>query len=132
MKQLHEAREEDPPFNNLRLRNDGFRLGGGAAGQRGALLGETHLLGKSVVWDPFGGCAKGGLLQHFVDLLKGETLGLGDEEVREGEEDEAESAPEEEDFGAHIGIARGGSDRVWGDDSDDLLLFISIMGFNSD
>ena len=55
---------------NLLLGNVGLRLGGGAAGQGDAFLGETHFLGKCTVWNPFGGCAGGGLFQHLVDLLE--------------------------------------------------------------
>lgn len=49
------------------------------------LLGEVHIGGEGGGWLPLGGGAGGGLLQHLVDLLKGKTLGLRNEE--EGEED---------------------------------------------
>jgi hypothetical protein len=40
---------------------------------------------KGLVRLPLAGCAGSRLLQHLVDLLEGEALGLGDEEV--GKED---------------------------------------------
>jgi hypothetical protein len=83
------------------------------------------------VWDPFGGCAGIGFLQHLVDLLEGETLSLGNQKVHEGKGDTAESTPKEENLGAHISITGIGSDKVWGDDSDDLLLFISTISFGN-
>ena len=69
---------------------------------------------------PLGGGAGRRLLEHAVDLLQGETLGLGDEEVGEGEGDEAERAPHEVDLGAEVGVALGRPDEVGGDDTDDL------------
>jgi hypothetical protein len=122
-------------YLNLLLGNNVLGLSGGAAGQGDALLGETHLLGECAVWDPFCGCPGGGLLQHLVDLLKGEALGLGDEKVCEGEGDTAESTPEEEDLWAQVGIAGVGADKVWGDDSDDLLFYVSkksLIASNTD
>ena len=40
-----------------------------------------------------------------VDLLERQTLGLGDEEEREGEAQEAAAAPDEEHLGAEVGVA---------------------------
>jgi len=108
---------------NLLLGNDGLGLGlgGGAASNCDTLLGETHFLRECGVRDPFGRCAWVGLLQHLVDLLERETLGLGDEEVGEGERDAAESTPQEEHFRAQVGIARIAADEVWSDDSNDAV-----------
>lgn len=66
---------------------------------------------------PLGGCAGGGLLHHLVDLLEGETLGLGDEEVRVDEGTGAEGTPDEEHGGLHVALV--GVDHVGGDDGDD-------------
>lgn len=76
--------------------------------------------------DPLVGGAGGGLLEHLVDLLEGEALGLGDEEVGEGEGGAAEGAPHEEDLGAEVGLSLLGTDEVWGDDTDDLERLLVI------
>jgi hypothetical protein len=54
-------------------------------GDLDVLLSEVHLTSESAVRLPLAGGAGSGLLQHLVDLLEGEALGLRDEE--EGEED---------------------------------------------
>ena len=69
---------------------------------------------------PLGRCTRRSLLQHAINLLEGKTLGLGDEEVGEGEGNEAQRTPHEVDLGAEIRVAFGGTDEVWGDDTDDL------------
>jgi hypothetical protein len=117
-------------YLNLLLWNDGLCLG--AAGQCDTLFGETHFLGEGAVCDPFGGCAGVGLFEHLVDLLERKTLGLGNKEVREGERDAAKGAPEEEDFWPHVGITGVSADKVWGDDCDDLLFYVSKIRFGGD
>lgn len=54
----------------------------------------------------------GDLGVEFVDLLERQALGLVDHEVDEGDADEAEAAPDEEDFGLQVGVARAGVDHV--------------------
>ena len=90
-----------------------------------------HLSGEGGVGNPFVGGARGGLLQHLVDLLEGETLGLGDEEVGEGEGDAAEGAPHEEDLCAEVGLSLLSTDEVGGDDTDDLGNSVSGFPFLS-
>lgn len=51
---------------------------------------------------------------ELVDLLEGQTLGLVDHEVDEGDADETEAAPDEEDLGLQIGVARALVDHVRG------------------
>ena len=85
---------------------------------QGALISETHISREGGVRHPLAGVAGGGLLEHAVDLLEGETLGLGDEEVGVDEADGAEGAPDEEDFRAEVALV--GADHVGGDDCDDL------------
>jgi hypothetical protein len=70
---------------------------------------------------PSGTRPRRALLQHLIDLLERESLGLGHEEEGEGEGDAAEGAPEEEDFGAEVGVAGAGADEVGRDDTDDLF-----------
>ncbi|KFZ02513.1 hypothetical protein V500_00150 [Pseudogymnoascus sp. VKM F-4518 (FW-2643)] len=86
---------------------------GRAVADDDALVGEVHLGGEGGVGDPLVGGAGGGLLEHLVDLLQGEALGLGDEEVGEGEGDAAEGAPHEEDLGAEVGLALLGTDETY-------------------
>ena len=50
----------------------------------------------------------------LVDLLEGQTLGLVDHEVDEGDADEAEAAPDEEDLGLQVGVAGALVDHVGG------------------
>jgi hypothetical protein len=69
---------------------------------------------------PLAGRTGSGLLEHAVDLLERETLGLGHEEVGEGPADAAKTAPHEEDVGAEVGVALAGADEVGGDCCDDL------------
>ncbi|KFY92569.1 hypothetical protein V500_04144 [Pseudogymnoascus sp. VKM F-4518 (FW-2643)] len=64
--------------------------------------------------------SEGGLLEHLVDLLEGEALSLGDEEVGEGEGDAAEGALHEEYLSAEVGLSQLLADEVGGDDCDDL------------
>ena len=55
---------------------------------------------------------------QFVYLFETEALSLVDHEVDEGDADEAEGAPDEEDFGAEVGVAGAGVDHVWGGEGD--------------
>jgi len=50
---------------------------------------------------------------HFIDLFQGEPLGFIDEEVHEGDTDEAAASPDEEDFGLQIGVTFAVVDKVW-------------------
>ena len=49
------------------------------------LFGEMHFASEGAVWLPLARVARSALFQHLVDLLKSETLGLGNKE--ESEED---------------------------------------------
>ena len=65
---------------------DGLVLGSDVLdGDLDMLLCEVHLAGEGAVGLPLAGSAGSALLQHLVDLLEGEALGLGDKE--ECEED---------------------------------------------
>jgi len=78
---------------------------------------ETHLGGEGGGGAPLGGGARAGLLHHLVDLLKGETLGFGDEEVGVDEGAGAETTPDEEDAGFEVSLILG--DHEGSDDTDD-------------
>ncbi len=71
------------------------------------------------MWDPLAAVARGRLLEHAIDLLETETLGLGDQEVRVDEAGGAQAAPEEEDLGAQVAVL--GANHVGGDDADDAV-----------
>jgi len=65
---------------------DGLVLGSDVLdGDLNVLLCEVHLAGKGAVGLPLARSTGSALFQHLVDLLEGEALCLGDEEV--GEED---------------------------------------------
>lgn len=56
----------------------------------------------------------GDLGVQLVDLLEGETLGLVDHQVDEGNADEAEGTPQEEHLGLQTSITRANVDKVGG------------------
>ena len=84
-----------------------------------ALVGDTHLLGEGGLGPPAGGVAWGDLLEHAVDLLEGEALGLWHEHVGVDEATNAEGAPDEEDLCAEVALVS--ADHVWSDDGDDAV-----------
>lgn len=79
----------------------------------------AHGVGEGLRGLPGGGLARGGLGEHLVNLLEGEALGLGDEEVGVDEGAGAQSSPNEED--GRLEVALVGSDHVGSDDSDDSV-----------
>lgn len=84
-----------------------------------SMLGShAHLGCEGRVRNPSTGLAWVDLLQHAVDLLEGETLGLWHEEEGEEDGDDAKGSPHEEDLGRQVRVL--GIDEVWGDDCDDL------------
>ena len=84
----------------------------------GDLLSEAHVSGVGAVWHPLGRFTWSSLLEHAVNLLKGQSLGLGDEEVRVEEAAGAEGAPEKENLGSEVALIL--TNQVGGDDCDDL------------
>lgn len=56
---------------------------------------------------------------HLVNLLERQALGLGNKEVGVDEGRQAETAPDEEHTGLHVGVTGAGAHHVRGDDSDD-------------
>lgn len=69
--------------------------------------------------NPLGRSAGGALLQHGVDLLQSETLGLGHEEVCVDEAQTAQTAPDVEDLGSKVSLV--GVNHVRSDDGDDAV-----------
>lgn len=91
---------------------------------RNFLLLKTHVIGIGGGRLPLGRGARGGLLHHLIDLLEGEALGLGDDEVGEQKGAGTQRAPDEEHLGAEVALVF--VDHVRGDDGDDLQL--SVVG----
>ena len=87
-----------------------------ALGKSSTTLLETGL-SEGVGGPPLGRGPGSGLGHHLIDLLQGQTLGLGDEEVGVDESDCAETSPDEEHRGAEVTLLN--TDHVGGDDGDD-------------
>jgi hypothetical protein len=84
------------------------------------LFNIAHIRGISAVRDPFSRCSWRSLFQHAINLLKGKTLGLGDEHIGVDEAKEAKGAPKEEHLGTEIRVTGAITDEVRCDNSDDL------------
>lgn len=67
--------------------------------------------------DPLGGGSRSRLFEHLVDLLQGQTLGLGHQDERVDEGGSAETTPDEEDGRSQVSSVL--ADHVGGDDCDD-------------
>lgn len=120
---------ERPAFRAGYLEDGALALDvlGDVRAKLGAVL-HAHLGGVGGVRLPLGRSARGGLLHHLVDLLKGKTLGLRDEEEGVDECTSAKASPNEEDAGLEVALV--GADHVRGDDSDDtmrLLVFVHSL-----
>lgn len=79
---------------------------------------ETHMGGEGLAGLPFGGGARSRLFHHLINLLEGQALGLGDEEIGVDESARAETTPDEKDGG--LEVAAVFIDHVWGDNGNDL------------
>lgn len=86
-----------------------------------AMLGHAHLVGESGSRPPASRVARGNLLKHLVNLLKRQTLGLGNKEVSVDASAGAQSAPHEEDLGTEVALTLGLADHVRSDGSDDCV-----------
>jgi hypothetical protein len=88
-----------------------------------ALLENTlvvgHRAGEGLSWLPLGRVAGSSLLEHLVDLLQGQALGLGDQEVGVDESAGAKTTPDEEDRGAQVALVL--TNHVGGDDSNNRV-----------
>ena len=63
--------------------------------------------------------ARSGLLHHLVDLLQGQTLGLGNDKDGEEQAEEEGAAPDEEHLDAQVAL--GLVDDVGGNGGDDTV-----------
>jgi len=88
-------------------------------GGKRSLLRKTHIGREGAVWHPLGRVSGGSLLEHAIDLLERQTLGLGNQEVSVDNAAKAKRAPDEEDLGAEVAVFL--TDHVGGDDSDDAV-----------
>lgn len=91
------------------------------------LTRQTQLTSKSAVRLPARALHRADFLQHLIDLLQAEALHLRNEEEGEDDRQNAKRAPQEEDFGAEVGVSLAGADEVGCDDglkmvSEGLLL----------
>jgi hypothetical protein len=84
------------------------------------LFNIAHIRSISAVRDPFSRCSWRSLFQHAINLLKGKTLGLGDEHIGVNEAKEAKGAPKEEHLRTEIRVAGAIADEVRRDNGDDL------------
>ena len=109
---------ERPAFRAGYLEDGALALDvlGDVRAKLGAVL-HAHLGGVGGVRLPLGRSARGGLLHHLVDLLEGQTLGLGDEEPGVDEGARAQASPDEEHGGLEVALVS--ADHVRGDDGDD-------------
>lgn len=83
------------------------------------LLSVSLLGSKGIVRSPLGGVARVGLLQHGIDLLQRQTLGLGDQEVSVNEAACAQTSPNVKDLGAEVGLVR--VHHVWSNNGNDAV-----------
>lgn len=80
---------------------------------------RNSLLSECRVWAPLGRGPRGTFFHHLINLLKRQTLGLWDKEVRIHETSSAKASPDKEDRGPHVGLTRVLSYHVRSDDSND-------------
>lgn len=62
------------------------------------------MAGEGRVRDPLGGATRSSLLEHVVDLLERQALGLRDQEVGKDNAGSARRAPDEEDLGLEVAV----------------------------
>lgn len=85
------------------------------------MLGHAHLVGESGSRSPASRVARSDLLEHLVDLLERQTLGLRNEEVSVDASAGAQSAPDEEDLGTEVALTLGLANHVGSNGSDDCV-----------
>jgi hypothetical protein len=89
---------------------------------RANLFGHSHLRSISAMWNPLSTSHWCCLFQHPVNLFKGETFSLGNQEVCVDKAEDAERAPQEEDLGSEINSTTSCRSDIRSDDSDDLSI----------
>lgn len=114
--------------STVRVLHNGFIQ----TGLLGRIMGSNALLPFAVTSSgcPFETLASTlALVVQLVNLLEGQTLSLVDEEVHEGNAEEAGTEPDEEDLGLQVGVVRAVVNQVRGDECDDEVekpLFIRL------
>jgi hypothetical protein len=87
---------------------------------RGNPVGRLLPLPEADRGNPFRALARAlAFTVQLVDLLERQSLSLVDEEVDEGDAEEAGREPDEENLGLKVGVVRAVIDQVGGDESDD-------------
>jgi hypothetical protein len=84
------------------------------------LFGHSHLRSISAVWNPLSASHWCRLLQHSVNLFKGETFSLRNQEVCVYKAKDAERAPQEEDLGSEINSTASCGSDIRSNDGDNL------------
>lgn len=83
------------------------------------LLVQSNFGSKGAVRLPLGGSTRSSLFHHLVNLLKGQTLGLGNEEVGVDKGAGTQRTPDEEHLGTQVTLV--GIRHVRSDDCDDAV-----------
>lgn len=105
------------PHRRIAVLHENRRLGivdGGSAELR-----QTHFMRESITRNPLRTSHGRSLFQHLVDLLKGKTLCLGNDEVGEENAKEKSTAPDEEYLRFQVPVVLVNEVRCY--DSDDTV-----------
>ena len=92
------------------------------------LTRQAQLTSKSAMRLPARALHRADFFQHLVDLLQAKTFHLRDEEESEDDGQDTERAPQEEDFGAEVGVSLAGADEVGGDDGLEMVSEGLLLG----
>lgn len=110
------ARTKEPP---QKKQSGGLGLLLDHSGCLSSLLLQSNLGSKGAVRLPLSGSARSSLFHHLVNLLKGQTLGLGNEEVGVDKGTGTQRTPDEEHLGTKVTFV--GLSHVRSDDCDDAV-----------
>jgi hypothetical protein len=85
------------------------------------MLGHAHLISESSSRSPASRVTRSNFLQHLINLLKRQPLGLRDEEVSVDASAGAQSTPDEENLGTEVTLTLGLANHVGSDGGDDCV-----------
>lgn len=83
----------------------------------GGIAKLLRLVARQTRGRPLGRSPWVGLLEHAIDLLKGQSFRLRDKEECKDERAGTEGAPDEEDLALEVSLVL--TNHIWGDDCDD-------------